>query len=155
MLWKQFDEIEQNYHIREHSSLPCDRDFNQIKKKRLMKFDRIYSMRRQLLEIIFSRSPKNPQQFTVKLSEAGEIQDFNIRREILSVETGENKAKKENKVWTLALAVFITSPTAVRLQEREGLTYRWWVYFSYIQHVEEYSVWISNSRSLHPQKKSL
>lgn len=100
---KKFDKIEQYFPIRGHSFLPCDRDFSQI-KRRLKKFDRIYSVR-QLIQIILSCSPKNPQKFTVKLVEADEILDFkgwwptHFKRNPVSVETSGRKVKKEDKVY--------------------------------------------------------
>ena len=68
----RFDRIEQYYPIRGHSYIPCDRDFA-VKKRKLKKYDRVYTVH-QITELIITSSING--KFTVEEVATEDIIDF-------------------------------------------------------------------------------
>lgn len=94
----RFDKILQYYPLRGHSFLPCDRDLGVIKRK-LKKFDRIFSLH-EYTEIILQASSRR--NFTVKEVSTQEILNFKnwwstyYKKTVCSMES--KSASKTNKL---------------------------------------------------------
>lgn len=121
----RFKKIEQNFPIRGHSYLPCDRDFALIKRN-LKKYDRIYDLH-EYTEIIVSSGCRN--KFTVHEIHSEnntQILDFKswwptcYKRDCTSEETQHNSRENKQNFSILKFHHFIhdcSKPGVVRASE--------------------------------------
>lgn len=96
----KFKTIEQYFPVRGHSFLPCDRNFAVLKRK-LRRFDRVYTLKEYVELIITSTNKRN---FTVVMVDMNDIFDFKkwwphfYKKNMLSVESGGKAVPRDKKI---------------------------------------------------------